>query len=362
MINIAHPHSAITRYLQDFHKMPIRLLSLRPLVGEDKAKDAKGFGYGVPYLIRYRIGSKTRETVLETMRPNEFGHEYSSDRAAALLMAHDCFSKLPKHVRSLDVGAFTRDDNLKSLGNYSEFFILTEKVEGKEYSHDLNRIAKNWWLEKTDVNRVKILARYIATIHKLKRKDAVLYKRRIRDLIGHGECIMGLTDSYPSVTFTSSRELADIEKKCIDWRWKLKDFSSRLSQVHGDYHPWNVMFRNGLDFTVLDRSRGEWGEPADDVSALAINFIFFSLKEKGEFSGPLADLFNVFLGEYLKVSKDKDLFKVIPPFFAWRSLVLASPIWYPNLELKIRRQIFKFIHDVLGTEMFESAKVNEYLR
>ena len=35
--------------------------------------------------------------------------------------------------------------------------------------------------------------------------------------------------------------------------------------MHGDFHPWNLLFREGVEFSVLDRSRGEWGEPADDV-------------------------------------------------------------------------------------------------
>jgi hypothetical protein len=30
-----------------------------------------------------------------------------------------------------------------------------------------------------------------------KRRDPDLYRRRLRELIGYGECIMGLTDSYP---------------------------------------------------------------------------------------------------------------------------------------------------------------------
>ena len=360
-IRISRPRLAITRYLAELHGKQIRLLGLRPLSGKAETGAIKGFGYGVPYLIRYRIGSKTHEAVLETMKENQFGHEYVADRAASLVLAHDCFSKLPKHARSIDVGMFAKDGSLKSLGNFSEFFILMEKVNGQEYWNDLNRIAKSWRLERLDLKRAKVLAYYLAEIHKVKRNDSVLYRRRIRDLIGHGECIMGLTDSYPQVTFTSPSELAQIEKKCIDWRWKLKGFSNRLSQVHGDFHPWNVMFRAGVDFTVLDRSRGEWGEPVDDVSAMAINYIFFSLKEKGEFSGPFTDLFNAFVNQYLEVTKEKDLFKVIQPFFAWRALVLASPIWYPSLEQKVRRQIFRFIHSVLDTEIFEPAKVNEYL-
>jgi hypothetical protein len=53
-----------------------------------------------------------------------------------------------------------------------------------------------------------------------------------------------------------------------------------------------VLFREGVDFTVLDRSRGEWGEPADDVTAMTINYIFYSLQKYGE----LAGVFEVCLG------------------------------------------------------------------
>jgi aminoglycoside phosphotransferase (APT) family kinase protein len=44
--------------------------------------------------------------------------------------------------------------------------------------------------------------------------------------------------------------------------------------VHGDFHPWNILFQNDCDFAVLDRSRGEWGDPADDVAPLTINYLF----------------------------------------------------------------------------------------
>jgi len=44
------------------------------------------------------------------------------------------------------------------------------------------------------------------------------------------------------------------------------------------FHPWNLLFRTETDFSVLDRSRGEWGEPADDVAALAVNYLFFGLR------------------------------------------------------------------------------------
>lgn len=42
----------------------------------------------------------------------------------------------------------------------------------------------------------------------------------------------------------------------------------RLRQVHGDFHPWKILFELGADFRLLDRSRGEFGDPADDVTSL----------------------------------------------------------------------------------------------
>ena len=46
--------------------------------------------------------------------------------------------------------------------------------------------------------------------------------------------------------------------------------------MHGDFHTWNILFREGTDFSVLDRSRGEWGEwgeAVDDVICLALNVL-----------------------------------------------------------------------------------------
>ncbi|MBD3227314.1 MAG: phosphotransferase [Candidatus Lokiarchaeota archaeon] len=348
----------IKEYLEKINGSEIKILYLGPLGCEEpNDDDLKEFNYGKTLLIRFLIRGKQVENIISTMKKNIFGHQHFYDRAKSLLLDHSCFNKLPRHVKSIDVGAFMDSTAFKSLGDASEFFILREVVDGKEYYHDLEKIKKRG-VKEIDINRTKELANYLVKIHKVKNEEASLYKRRIRELIGDGECIMGLTDSYPKkLDFTSYQELKEIEKKCVEWRYRIKDKTYRLCQVHGDYHPWNILFRNGLDFSVIDRSRGEWGEPADDVASITINYLFYSLQKLGKIDGEFLELFNIFWNTYLKKTEDLEMLSVIAPFYAWRGLVLASPIWYPDIETRIRVKIFNFIKNILNEESLNLESV-----
>ena len=327
-----------------------------------KEKELKGFGYGIPYLIEFSLDSgESKRVVLETMRPSMFGHEHFADRAGILIWQHSAFNNLPKHVRSIDVGAFSSNRSLKSVGDCAEFFIVTEHVNGNPYYLDLERLKTEKKLLLIDKKRCIALSDYLVDVHNVKLKDSQLYYRRIRDLVGHGECIFGLTDSYPlNLDYISEQDFVKLEKKCVQWRWKLKHKANRLCKVHGDYHPWNVLFREDTDFTVLDRSRGEWGEAADDLAAMTINYLFYSLQAFGELAEPFRELFNLFWRNYIEKSGDEEIFSVVQPFYAWRGLVIASPLWYPNLSLNVRQRIFNFIENVLEVEKFEVQNVNAY--
>ncbi len=323
----------------------------------------KGFGYGKPYLVEFEADGKKHSVVLSSMRVQKgFGHDHFSDRAQILIWQNSVFNKLPGHVRSLDVGYFTNVGELFSAGKADEYFILMEKIEGREYFLDLERIKKDGKLMQLDKERTLALSSYLAKIHANKHDDSELYLRKIRDLIGHGECIMGLTDSYPdNLDFVSREELCEIEKKCVDWRYKIKAKTHRLCMTHGDFHPWNIMFREGTDFTVLDRSRGEWGEAADDVSSITMNYIFYSLQKYGKLAGPFQELYELFFNNYLEKTGDNELLQVIQPFYVFRSVVVASPVWYPNLEHSVRTKLFNFIHNILDSEEFDYQNVNSYL-
>lgn len=355
----------VGEYLSNVYKSKAKVSRIVPLKGDEAVADLKEFGYGIPYIIDFEVGGEVKHVVLETMRREGFGHDHFSDRAAILLWQHSTFNKLPKHVHSVDVGSFADNgETLKSLGDCCEFFILTEFVDGGLYHSDLNRIRDNGRMTGLDEERCLALSDYLIGIHSIKKSDASeLYARRIRDLVGHGEGIFGLTDSYPTdLNYLDRNFFLDFEKWCIEWRWRLKQKKHRLSQVHGDFHPWNVMFRQGCDLTVLDRSRGEWGEPADDVSAMTINYLFYSIQTLGKIAGPFLTLFLLFWRNYLDKTGDEEILTVVQPFYAWRSLVVASPLWYPHLPTDCRRKIFRFATKVLKSKRFELEDVESYTR
>jgi len=243
-------------------------------------------------------------------------------------------------------------------------------VRGQPYADDLLRIRDEGAGTDLDRNRAQTLAAYLAEIHAVKHDDPLLWRRRLRDLIGHGEGIMGLTDSYQQaspdgpqepISFTNIEELQALEVMANEWRWRLKPLGHRLSQVHGDFHPFNVLFEEGSKFRLIDRSRGRWGEPADDVSCMTINYLFFSLQRYGRLTGPFMELYTTFWETYLPQSDDHELLAVIAPWFAWRALVLASPQWYPSLTDNVRRQLLTFARRVMAEPCFDWQAINSYL-
>jgi hypothetical protein len=350
-------------YVHDRFGPEARLLTFGPIGEETSSSAAKGYGYGAPIRLTVQVGRHIHRAVLETMKPGPFGHEHPADRAQALLWDYESYGRLPRHVAALDVGGFTEQGALFSVAPAREFFVLTQWVDGRSYYEDLARLARTGRLSQRDRQRVKALVQYLALIHRKKQRESNLYRRRLRELIGHGECIMGLTDSYPKqFGFITEDLLRSIEEACNRWRWRLRTRTSRLSQVHGDFHPWNVLFRRGTDFSVLDRSRGEWGEPADDVTSMTINYLFASLRRWGDLRGPFEVLFRDFWDRYIAETKDRGILQTAAPFFAFRGLVIASPVWYPDLAISVRRSIFNFVEQVLSTEPFDPKDVNRYCK
>lgn len=354
---------ALRRYLEALLGGPVERVTVSPLGGGPASGDLKAFGYGTPLRVDCVVAGVPRRFVLARQRPQPgYGHDYPSDRAQALLWNHEAYNTLPRHVASRDVGFLLESGDLVSVAGARDAFQLVEFAEGTEYWRDLERIAADGALASGDVDRVDALADYLAAIHGQRHDAPHLYHRRIRELVGHGECIMGILDGYPHPFALLPPDVcARLEEAAVGWRWRLRWRTHRLATVHGDFHPWNILFRSGTDFTLLDRSRGAFGDPADDVAALAINYIFFALVAEGSFRGPLRTLFDRFFARYLAETGDREILEVLPPFFLFRGLVIASPRWYPTLDEGIRRRLLRLVRRMARPEPFDPAAVDAYL-
>lgn len=350
----------LEQYLKSLLGKDVVVEGVLPLAGSAE-RLVKGFGYGAPLRVDYKIPGLPRQSaVLHTMSPGAFGHEHMADRARILLWSHQAFNRLPQHVRSFDVGGFQHDGDLTSLGNVEELCLLTEYAEGQPYASDLECMRDSGTLAELDLARADALCDYLAGIHRMRVENPDLYIRRSRELVGDGECIMGLNDSYPDHPLFTREVLEQIEHLAVAWRWRLKKCTHRLRQVHGDFHPWNILFGRATEFRLLDRSRGEYGDPADDVTCLTANYLFFSLQRSARLEGIFESLFRRFWNRYLEKTGDYEMLSVAPPFLAFRALVMANPVWYPHLAEIVRRKLLNLILRVLESGRFDPALVNTY--
>lgn len=343
----------IQKYLKRRYGRSTKLLGIDHL--------GKGM-HGIAYRLRFNNSLKEQHLIIKTLFPSEFGHDHFSDRAQVLLLAHADYNEIPRHVKAIDVVGET-PDRFISLKEAHEFYLFMEEARGSSYFKDLDVILDRGALTEVDRKRARALAHFLAEIHAVKytgENAKTLYRRRIRELIGHGECIMGIIDAYEWAEFPTDREMIDYAGKCLSWWGKIRNNNRRLCRVHGDFHPGNMWFR-GNELTLLDRSRGSWGEPACDVSCLGINYIYYAIKERGSFGGPFAELFRLFFKVYLEQTSDHGIFEVMQPFFAFRVLVLANPRFYQHETAATRRKLLNFGHSVLETEKFDPEKITEYM-
>jgi hypothetical protein len=61
-------------------------------------------------------------------------------------------------------------------------------------------------------------------------------------------------------------------------------------------------------------------------------------------------------------SGDTEILEAAPPFMCLRALVLASPLWYPDLTREVRLMLLRLAERVLEAAAFSPGGVEEYLR
>ena len=109
-------------------------------------------------------------------------------------------------------------------------------------------------------------------------------------------------------------------------------------------------------------SPGDQGLLEGFPSALGVNYLFFGLRRgargnRGRVEEPFAGLFRLFVDTYLEATGDGELLDVLPPFLAFRALVLAHPRWYPDLDDATRAALLAFADRMAAGGRFEPGEI-----
>ncbi|MGK0209561.1 MAG: hypothetical protein ACI83O_000840 [Patescibacteria group bacterium] len=321
---------------------------------------------GTGYRITYNDNNKIKTLIIKSIFKENLGMDNPGDRAASLLQAHTNYNTMRNHIKSKDV-IVLKNKKAESIGNAEEFYIAMEEASGKDMFTDLDNIDNDksyqLFLEKT-----KKIAQDLVELHKNKVNNPILYKRKIRDTIGSGGSLMGVLDMHTIEDYSKYKtHWETIIKECIPYWSKSKHLTHRCCEIHGDFHPGNIWFKE-KKVTYLDRAGGRFGEPADDLTAFFINPIFYSIIKHGNFQGKYKEIFDMFWNTYFKQTKDKEMRTIMAPYIAFRASVITNPMFYNDEKLggkenaqQIRIKILSLTINILQDKEFKPEKINQYL-
>ncbi|MBI4636171.1 MAG: aminoglycoside phosphotransferase family protein, partial [Candidatus Rokubacteria bacterium] len=103
------------------------------------------------------------------------------------------------------------------------------------------------------------------------------------------------------------------------------------------------------------------------VSSLGVNYLFYGLRQQAPrpddpgAAEPFVHLFRTFLETYLRESGDREILEALPPFFAFRALVIAHPRWYPTLAPATRAALIRFARRMMASSAYDPGDLREPL-
>lgn len=321
------------------------LLSLPvEVTGVDTDYETGAKKHGMTRSVRVAVvkpGGDTAAFFLKTPHEALYGETLLSDRARELAWRMEGYSRIPGHVQvnavSLDGDRLVRVDRPAA-----DWCLMEPEIPGDLLADRL--VCLDNGLHAKDA---AALATYLAELHVPVQDDGTLYRRSIRDTLMNAT--FRLIDSSTERWGHRSAMHRELEHRLTDWRIRLPD-EGRLHRTHHDFHPWNI-FLQGDTVTVTGARLPGTGDVADDLAALLVNYIWFSLRTHQAFQGAYRQAYHDTVQTYLGLSGNTFARDSYPPFLAKRLLVLTNPTYYPRQPGWIVDALLDLTMAVLREEM-----------
>lgn len=349
--------TALVQHLSQLFAEPIRVVGIEPLgMAAPSTRSLSKLS-----LVQIETVDGPRKLVLRAMNPGPFGLEELEDRARQCLFCYNTYNRIPSHPKAIDVGLIRPCGDIVSMAGAKEFFLLEEFVDGYNYGTDFVRMRDEAKVGELEMQRAHDFAAYLAGLHGQERpndseypNDSMRYRRALRELVGGGEGLIGIIDSYSPDFVERHRDvLCRLEQRCLAAAQELRRRSCRLRLTHGDFHPWNILFQDDHAFTPIDKSRSDLNDPAIDVGSLLMNYVMLAIWH-GDLPNSRAMLLaRRFLRDYVELSSDREILEVLPPFTAMRAVAVASPDFYPEMPDHLRTTAFSLAAEVAHLGEFD---------
>ncbi len=354
----------LERYLSALFHAPATVTAMTSLRESTASGAAKQYGYGKPVKIEFTVDGKPHAAVLGTASPGPFGHEHMADRAQMVLWDYGAYNSLPNHARALDVGTLDVEGNLPSVANAEEFFLLVEHVEGTGYIHDIARLQDGGELagarhrpgeravrlplddppgEGRQPRPVRPQDPRAGRPRRVHHGDGGQLPRRQR--VHHLRASSRRSSGAASPGAGGSRGAPTGSARCTATSTPSTSSSAK-----------------GPTSACSTGRAGNGASRRTTSTALTANYLFASLQAHGRLADPFETLFQRFWERYIGRTGDEEILEVVAPFYAFRCLVMASPVWYPSLPEDVRRKLFSFTVSLLHAPRFDPARVNEHIR
>jgi hypothetical protein len=251
----------------------------------------------------------------------------------------------------ISLGFFNDKNQVKSLSDFKNVFVIEEFIEGECYADILLNKSMNKECDADDLFFADNIVNYLACREK--------YCDNGNEIFVLHDCLFLIEKFFIVINrlFWSGQITEDdklhLEKRIIEWCQKIQKMNRDIVKSHNDFHPWNIIFTKHKELKVIDKGFPGYSDPARDLGTLFPNYLYFALHKRNTFSGMCKFLLDYVLKRYIEKSRDDKVTEAIQPYFAMCCFILSNNKWYPDLNDDNRQYIREMGFHLLNSEIFD---------